>query len=495
MKRTSLALSISCLLFPLWVFSQEAKEAQKEMKEEEKTKEQKQAPAVEKKEDKGKTTEPVKEEPKKTEGEEKEGKKKEQSTDKTKKDQKETRFSFRFETSGGMIHREGALGLDEDFGFKHKEFAFSVGVPLFFVLNEGLRDRDYDERHDFGKIVRELSYERKDLGLYLKLAPVTAYNMGNANLLSLYYSTVDRDHCRTGFVGSYNTDVAGGELFFDSFVIPDIAGARLYFRPFWFLKKAQFLRRFEIGASLVSDFTAPSDYKYVAGRKIELESNGLPKVTKDTVMAYSFDTRWALIKSDEVTIAPFFSFSQVEKGYGIEGGLAVEARPAQKHTISLLANFKRLYKSFTSPYFDSLYMVERFDFDGKPKQKAVSDEANSVRMGHGIGAAYAFNKIVSVYALTDLDKIREFSMFRAGTSVKKAPFSFEMTFCERGIEKISSLFDPSRALFVTRFDFRFHKNFKAFAYYGHELFVPKNDAYYKGTDTLLVGLAFLFETE
>lgn len=492
MRLTTFILSIFFCLFPLWVGAREAEEVPKETKKEVNRGEQSTSEA--KKEAGEKAKEPLKEKPKQTEAE-KGGEKKGQSPDKTKKEEKETRFSFRFETLGGMIHQEGALGLNEEFGFKYKEFIFSVGVPLFFVLDEGLRDRDYDERHDFGKIIRELSYERKDLGLSLKLAPVNAYNMGNANLLSLYFSTVDRDHFRTGFVGSYNTDVAGGELFFDSFVIPEVVGARLYFRPFWFARKLPFLRRFEIGASLISDFTAPFDYKRNPRGEVVVGGNGLPEVTNDTIVAYSFDTRWALIKSDEVIILPFFSFSQIEMGYGIEGGLAVEARPAEKHTISLLANFKRLGESFSSPYFDSLYMVERFDFDGKPKQKAVSDMAKKVRMGLGIGAAYAFNKVLSFYVLTDLDEIGEFSMFRVGTSVKKSPFSFEMTFCERGIKEISSLFNPMRSLFVAKLDFRFHKHFKGFAYYGHEVAVPKNGYRYGGTDTFLVGLAFLFETE
>lgn len=396
---------------------------------------------------------------------------------------------------GGMIKRDAVIGADAFFDFGHRGFRLTLGAPLRFVPASGLRREDWDERTDYGRVVREVSLSQPDHGVHLRVAPLTGFHLGVGHLVSLFYSTLDVDHWRTGFEGVWQSTAGGLGLFVDSVLDPEVLGGRLYVRPFSFLQPDGLFGRFEFGGTMVGDIQAPSEYVLDRGKRT-LDNTGLPRVARKTVSAVGFDARWPILRVSEAEVVPYFAMAQAAEGSGWHAGLALHLRPGRKVQFGLQAEFRRLGSGYIAAYFDSLYMVDRWDFGNAPKASAVRSSDIPRRYGFASGLTIAKDEVFEGFVLLDLDGEGRFTTLRVGANVLVARgILFGFAYLSRGIPHFSRLVTPDRAVFATFCDFAISRFFSAFASYGRDPSVRRsgpNVGGYGSSDTLLVGLRLSF---
>lgn len=396
---------------------------------------------------------------------------------------------------GGMIKRHGAVGADVFFDLAHQGFRVTLGAPLRFHPDSGLRREDWDERTDYGRVVREVSFSRPDRGLLLRVAPLSGYQMGVGNLVSQFYSTLDPDHWRMGFEGAYHGSTGGVDGFVDSILDPEILGVRLHVRPFSFLHPDGLFGRFEVGGTLVGDVVAPDDYARGGGART-IGSAGLPRVSRRSVTAMGVDARWPVFRGREAEVVPYFAMAQAGDGSGWHAGLALDLRPGRRVRFGLEGEFRRLGAGYVAPYFDSLYMVDRWDFGDAPKASTIREGEVRRRWGFGSGLTFAMDGVFAAFLLLDLDADGRFTTLRAGVDATVARgVRLAFTYLARGIPRFSRLVTPDRVVFAASCEAALSRFFTVFASYARDPAVRRNGpdlGTYGSSDTLLAGLRFSF---
>ncbi|MBL6975256.1 MAG: hypothetical protein ISR64_05940 [Deltaproteobacteria bacterium] len=404
--------------------------------------------------------------------------------------------------SGGMIDRRWAFGADAFLDLSVKGFRMTVGAPLRFH-GDGFRDEHWDEVTDFGRLAREISYERPDLGLSLKIAPVSGLNLGVGNLVSFYNSTVDADHWRTGFTGSFHSKYGGIDVFLDSFLPPEMAGGRLYVRPFEAIHPGGFAGRLEIAGTLLADFRAPREFQRI-GRRITLAGANLPSVDREAIIGAGIDVRWPVYRGPLAELVPYVAMSMVEDGSGLHVGLALDIYPSQSFRFGLAGEWRYLGAHYLASYFDSMYMVERFDFEsGDPfnaKTKArVLDDVVETRMGAMAMALFEMVDTVTTWIQLDWDNQSRFSQLRLGLDLNVLDLvGLRVSLVERGFPTFTKLFDPDRFMVAAAVDVNITRNVTVFGSYSRDLSIARSgDAVglYRPTDGFLVGLRVGFQYE
>ncbi len=396
---------------------------------------------------------------------------------------------------GGMVKRDGVIGGDVFFDVGHRGFRAILGVPLRFEPDSGLRREDWDERADYGRVVWEVSFSHPEKGVLLRVAPLAGYSLGVGNLVSVFYSTLDPDHWRTGFAGAYHGRPGGLDVFVDSVLDPQVLGARLHVRPLSFLHPDGVFGRLEVGATLAGDMDAPADYVLERGLRT-LDAVGLPRVTREGVSAIGVDARWPVLRAREAEVVPFFAMAQAAQGSGWHAGLALDLRPGRRLRFGLQGDLRRLGAGYVAPYFDSLYMVDRWDLGGEPKVTALRLGEAPRRWGFGAGLTLGLDRVFAAYVLLDLDGVGRFTTLRAGASATLSRrVRLSLTYLSRGIPRFARVVSPDRVVFAVSCEVALSRFFTAFASYAHDPTVRRSGqdrGRYASSETVLGGIRFSF---
>jgi len=391
---------------------------------------------------------------------------------------------------GGVIHRDCVLGLDAFLLASNGSFDVAFGAPLRFD-HQGLREADWDEVTDFGRIVSNLSFSTSDKRVTVRLGTLDGLNLGVGNLVSHFYSTVDPDHWRSGVQGHASVGLVGIDAFLDSFLDPEIAGGRFYIRPFWPLSPDGFLGRLEIGGTAVGDFMTPKTLSHLASGPVRLTSPDLPATSHTAVIGAGVDLRWTLLRTDAVEVTPYGAWSMVDEGTGLHAGLGLRIRPTSDLDFSLIGEWKQLGEGYVAPYLDSLHMADRYSFDQGTKWEAIR-AIPEARTGLRVGASAAWKDLLNIWMLLDLDHESAFSELAAGVSIRVMPtLDIGMHMVERGFGDAAAMFDPSRFLLSSCLTWSPSRRIAFFASYASDLDIDRTGAdrgRYTRSDTMLAGV-------
>ncbi|NOZ00677.1 MAG: hypothetical protein GXP54_02150 [Deltaproteobacteria bacterium] len=401
---------------------------------------------------------------------------------------------------GGMINREWAFGADAFLDLSVKGFRMTVGAPLRFHAH-GFRMQYWDEVADFGRLVREVSYTRPKDRLSIAIAPVSGFGLGVGNLVSRFNSTVDADHWRTGFTGSWDSAYGGVAMFMDSVLAPEVAGGRIYVRPFQAIHPGGFVGRMEIGGTLVADFKAPARYRRV-GRKIALGNADLPLVERRHVMGAGLDVRWPVYQSDSAEVVPYFAMSMVGSGSGLHTGLALDIRAIKAVRFGLAAEWRYLGPGYVAPYFDSLYMVDRWDFSSSDPYNAKTkarmlDDVLDTRMGAMAAVFVKAKDLLMAWVRLDWDAKGEYSQLGIGADINVLDLvGIRLNLAQRGFTSFKGLFHPNRLVFAGAVDVNVLKNVSIFGVYSRDVSIRTAGTdlgLYRPTDGFQIGVRVGFQ--
>lgn len=386
---------------------------------------------------------------------------------------------------GGLIHRDQTYGFDAGVLVQVSSFRATLLAPMRFGPG-GLRHQDWDERTDFGRIVGELAWGEPSDHFRVRLASLSSLTLGVGNLVCRYASTVDPDHWRTGLVTSLDFRPAGGVVFMDSVLDPQLAGGRLHVRPFFWADDRGTFGRLEAGFSLLADAAAPTDPAPGAP-----DARGLPASKTGVLMAGGVDLRWPVYRNTWVEVTPYGAWSRLGASDGAHAGLALDFAPHKDVRIALQGEWRWLGRGFIASYFDGLYMIDRHDFSGAPKMR-IRDGLVSSRMGGMVGLVLEWRPYASLGASLDWDRRPELRSVRADLTATVPDWArATATITARGFADASGLGHPARLVAALSVDVKAWRSISVFAAYARDLEVaatgPRTSRYLP-SDTVLAGV-------
>ena len=169
------------------------------------------------------------------------------------------------------------LGVDPGFSW-HFDSGISVAahVPLRLLVLDGgslgggeieygglkVRKEDWDEVSDFGKILRFLTFGRKEEPVYITVNTMRPSSIGHGMLMSRYQGNIDIDRSKTGLLADFSTKYGGFEFQVNDITLGDqLIGTLAFIKPLSFLpalsKDNLYAQTFSLGVEYAADFSAP----------------------------------------------------------------------------------------------------------------------------------------------------------------------------------------------------------------------------------------------
>lgn len=304
--------------------------------------------------------------------------------------------------------------INPEVDFRFGELAFGLGGPLSIELfdthtkpgvtdlvgfeNAGsLRKQDWNEASEFARIVRYLSYGRKEDRFYFSLSQNTASSLGHGALLRRYSVNIDPDSTRLAAQLDAYTDYFGFEFMTNSVTSWDVVGTLAFIKPLSFFMEHPVARSLSIGFSYVADRHAPvllaheeSSPGVANPWRVAMEGSR-PVVSSDAFLhGMGIDVEVKVLKTDTVDLKPYadfswmmpgdpggaFSLASPEGGNGFTLGLLGRFNVGRDpvHAFRTVAEFRTFSATYLPGYFDTFYEIQKFmwgaDFgSGTPKTK------------------------------------------------------------------------------------------------------------------------------
>lgn len=310
-----------------------------------------------------------------------------------------------------------------EFDLRIKDFGLGLGVPVripvydptagLTLFPEGfdIRREEYDELSEFARILRYLTYGRKEDNLFLNLSTEHAATIGHGGSIRRYIANVDVDRGRLSAQLDAYGKYGGVETFVADVLRPDrMVGAIAFLKPFGFSDKLP-LQRLSLGVTYAADFRAPwklsRDINGLA--QLEGDSTQTPVVAEERVaqiVGISIETK--VVKTKNVDVKPYVELAQLVGG---GAGLSVGALGRfnlgllTKQALRAVVEFRAFEGNFLPGYFDTFYEVQRYQYvTGKanpytdvPKLFDVLNRPSDLQLGYYAELQYS---VVDMFAIT-----------------------------------------------------------------------------------------------
>ncbi len=291
----------------------------------------------------------------------------------------------RFGVSLGLDQFESAYyGFVEplvDLRFLDAKLGIGLGVPLRFeiinfnndsggnpILTKRLgrfRLEDYDSVHDFGRILKYVTFGRKEDNLYISAGQRYASTIGHGAIIRRYSPSIDIDYPRASAQVDWYNQYAGFEIFTNDLLEWNTVSALAFIKPLAFLKsKNVFTESLSAGVSGALDWKAPWQLATdpITGLR-QLDSNGRLVASQRAVKLIGFDAEVKVVKTEHVDLKPYADYSMLLDG---DGGLTIgmlgrfNVGTTTVHALRTVTEFRVLGNRYIPSYFDTFYEIERF---------------------------------------------------------------------------------------------------------------------------------------
>ncbi|MGV3625646.1 MAG: hypothetical protein ACO1OB_32850, partial [Archangium sp.] len=268
--------------------------------------------------------------------------------------------------------------------------------PYVFSRAPRLRVEDWDTFHDFGRILKYVTYGRKEDNLYISAGQRYASSIGHGAITRRYSPNIDVDYPRASAqVDAYN-DYGGFELMTNDLLAWNQLAGIAFIKPFSFFKPDNLiLKTLSVGVSGGLDWQAPYALTVMSGER--QVKDGRLQATTRPVGLIGFDVEAKVVKTDNIDIKPYVDYSFLVGGdggftAGVLGRFNVGTQIINAFRVVAEARF--LGNRYIPSFFDTFYEVDRFMYRDV---RSDPDVANFVPKGryaieNGLGtrAGYYF---------------------------------------------------------------------------------------------------------
>jgi len=309
--------------------------------------------------------------------------------------------------SGGatVLGEDAFLTVTPGTAFYLGKFAFSFGVPLNLQAFDGrrralgsfrVRREDWDEIPDFARVIRFVTYGRKEDELYFTINSLRPATIGHGALVSNYNANVDVDRSMTGLMFDAYNDLAGFQLQANDVTFQNrVLGALVFLKPLSLFSDNSILRSLSIGAEWAGDLFAPRCVRTgeeddagcvqgsgnVAGFDPFDGSNldrtfvrtdgrtGRFVTTRDMAHAAGLSAEIKVLKDANTTDVKLYGTLHQFLNAGGGDGLALGVLGrfnfgggVWTNALRLRAEYRNFGDGYLPAYFDSLYEIQKFQY-------------------------------------------------------------------------------------------------------------------------------------
>lgn len=302
-----------------------------------------------------------------------------------------------------------------DLRFFDGKLGFGLGVPLRFELvnlatnpatgspfltqNLGrLRLEDYDQVHDFGRVIKYVTWGRKEDPLYISAGQRYASSIGHGAIMRRYAPNIDIDYPRASAqVDAYN-EYAGFELFTNDLLEWNTLAGLAFVKPLAFFNKENLLTKsFSVGVTGATDWRAPYTIRTDAATGLrQVDASGRLLANERPAVLVGIDAEVKVVKTRHVDLKPYVDYSHLLGGdggftAGILGRFNVGTEIV--NAFRLVGEFRVLGSRYLPSYFDTFYEIERFIFaseetPGSPVRTALTRQQFLLERGLGQRLGY-----------------------------------------------------------------------------------------------------------
>ncbi|MBI3180769.1 MAG: hypothetical protein HYZ28_01360 [Myxococcales bacterium] len=259
-----------------------------------------------------------------------------------------------------------------------RKLAIGVGAPLRFEVVDlelaaagqpqrrsgEFQAQDYDEVRDFAKVLKFITYGRKEDRVYLNVGQRYASSIGHGPIVRRYAPNIDVDVARVSAqLDAYN-DYAGFELLTNDVMEWNLLAGLAFLKPLSFFSDSVAGKSLSIGLTAAADLSAPRRLLTdPATSTRQLDGSGRLIATRAPVVLAGIDAEVKVVKTREVDIKPYVDYSLLLDG---DGGLTVGALGRFNtgdqvvHAFRVVAELRYLGRRYQPSYFDTFYEVERY---------------------------------------------------------------------------------------------------------------------------------------
>ena len=231
-----------------------------------------------------------------------------------------------------------------------------------------IRKRDWDEPLDYLKFIRFIRYGHKREQVYLLAGQLWGASIGHGTLVNRYANSLNLDHTKLGIAFDINTTFFGFETLTDSIGNPALLGGRAYVRPFG---DTLFFRGWAIGATVVTDRSAPRSYLNASGGPsptLQQDPQGNPLVASDSVFAGGVDTEFEVLHNSIISLIPYVDLNRIAgAGNGLHAGILTDLYlpvPILEITVEARLEYRMMQAGYVPEYFDQTYDLGRVQYVG-----------------------------------------------------------------------------------------------------------------------------------
>lgn len=300
-----------------------------------------------------------------------------------------------------IITKDLFLSVTPNFGMYFDKFSLGLQVPLNLLLLEGgsfdfggmkVRKQDWDEASDFAKVLRFLTYGKKEDNVYFTIDSLRTVTIGHGGLLHRYQGAIDIDRVLTGVELDLYNDYGGFQVTFNDVTARgQILGALAFIKPMGFVENAHWLlRSISLGIEYAGDFNAPrcvrvsvSSDRCVPGSGsiagidpitgVERDDTfvrtdpdtGRPVVETVGVHALGFSAETRVFDHERANIKLYGTFHQfLDHGGGIATGLLGRFTAGERtlHAFRVRSEFRTFDYDYLPGYFDTLYEITKYQY-------------------------------------------------------------------------------------------------------------------------------------
>lgn len=272
------------------------------------------------------------------------------------------------------------------------------GAPLLTQRAGRLRTEDYDTFHDFGRVLKYVTYGRKEDNLYISAGQRYSSSIGHGALVRRYAPNIDIDYPRASAqVDAYN-DFGGFELFTNDLLEWNTLAGLAFIKPLSFFKPENLLAKtLSVGVTGATDWRAPYQLNTDAATGLrQVDAAGRLTSQVRPVGLIGFDAEVKVVKTHNVDLKPYVDYSMLLGGDGgFTAGMLGRFNVGTDivNAFRVVAEFRALGSRYLPSYFDTFYEIERFIYASEEVPGQVSRRAltrQQVVLDQGLGQRFGY---------------------------------------------------------------------------------------------------------
>jgi hypothetical protein len=307
-----------------------------------------------------------------------------------------TQYQFLKENEGFLGGGLGVTWIDNKPFYTFRFFPelafanFGVGLDLRleFDADGNVRTGTFNTFEDYLNIIRYVRYGYKKDPVYVRLGALDYSTLGHGSIMYLYNNSPSFDVRRVGLAFDLDFSSFGFESVYSNFGKAGVTGFRGYVRPFQFTSLAPLpiIGSLEVGATVAADFNESAGY--VAGTFNAAQDKFVPNANGDlgSTSIIGFDLGLPVLRASILNIDLYFDYAKIiDFGSGTALGGILNFHGLG--LVEITAKMERRFNgdNYIPAFFNSLYEIERFNFDPATNQVQSKIKYASLGLKQGNG--------------------------------------------------------------------------------------------------------------